>query len=222
MVVISLMAMNVSAGFTIRLYREAEELRKFQQNAELEFLQKQLNPHFLFNSLNVLLSEIEDDQDKAKIFVSRLADVYRYTLHVQEKKTILLTDELQFLNAYMYVHKVRAGKGVSFKISIPKNINLSALRERYLPPLALQLLVENALKHNIVSERHPLEVKLEVTEDMNYIIVSNNIIPKRVYKRSLIGGLKNLSKRYILLSEQDIIVQKKDGIFSVTIPLLEK
>jgi sensor histidine kinase YesM len=222
MVIISLMAINDSARSTINLYRKTEELREFQQNAELIFLQKQLNPHFLFNSLNALLSEIDEDPDKAKIFVSRLADVYRYTLHVQKRRTVPLTDELRFLNAYVYVHKVRAGKGLVFKMSIPKNINLSLLQERYVPPLALQLLVENALKHNVMSERRPLEIKLEVTKDIDHIVVSNNIIPKRVYRNSLIGGLKNLSKRYMLLSEQDIMVQKKDGIFYVTIPLLKE
>jgi sensor histidine kinase YesM len=222
MVTISLMTVNASARNTIRLYRETEKLREFQQNAELKFLQKQLNPHFLFNSLNTLLSEIDDDPDKAKFFTSRLADVYRYTLHVQERKMVLLTDELQFLSAYVYVHKVRVGKGFIFKISIPENINLSLLQERYVPPLALQLLVENALKHNVVSERRPLEIKLEVTEDMNYIVVSNNIIPKKAFKKSLIGGLKNLSDRYKLLSGQDITVQKKDGMFYVTIPLLKE
>lgn len=222
MVIISLMATNVSAKSTIRLYREAEELREFQQNAELKFLQNQLNPHFLFNSLNALISEIDENPNKAKIFISRLAEVYRYNLHVQERKTVLLTDELQFLKAYMYVHKVRAGKGFVFKMSIPENVNLSVLQERYVPPLALQLLVENALKHNAVSERNPLEIKLEVTEDMNYITVSNNIIPKRMYRKSLMGGLKNLSERYNLLSGQEIMVRKEDEMFYVTIPLLEK
>jgi sensor histidine kinase YesM len=220
--IVMLMMMNVSARFIVRLYREAEELRHFQQQAELKFLQNQLNPHFLFNSLNTLLSEIDEDPNRAKLFTSRLADVYRYNLHVQEKKTVPLADELQFLKSYVYVHQVRLGTGFTFITIIPKTMSLSQVQERRLPPLALQLLVENALKHNAVSERHPLTLKLEITDDAKYIVLSNNIIPRRSLRKSLIGGLRNLSKRYLLLSGQDIIISKKDGIFYAKIPLLDE
>ncbi len=217
-VVLGLMLINMSARYTIRLYWEAEELREFQQNAKIRFLQEQLNPHFLFNGLNTLLSEIDEEPERAKSFTVRLADVYRYNLHVQEKKTISLLEELRFLDSYIYVHKARLENGLVVNKVYPKNIDLNRLR---VPPLALQILVENALKHNAASEKCPLELKVEISEDVKYIVVSNNIIPKKNLKKSLVGGLRNLSERYRLISGDDIFVVRSKEFFSVRIPLLD-
>ncbi|MEG2666190.1 MAG: histidine kinase, partial [Bacteroidales bacterium] len=111
LVIMCLMMLNHSARFTIKLYRETEELKQYQSIAEFKALQYQLNPHFLFNSLNTLLSEIEYDPANAKLFTTRLAEVYRYILQTQEKRTVPVSEELEFLKAYIYLHQVRLGAG---------------------------------------------------------------------------------------------------------------
>ncbi len=187
---------------------------------ELRALQTQLNPHFLFNSLNTLLSEIEYDPDNAKLFTTRLAEVYRYILLVQDKDMVPLTDELEFLRAYLYLHQVRIGHGLKFGMQIVPEGTAAVLKEKKLPPLVLQLLVENILKHNTVSSRRPLAVTMLIDTENNTVTVENEVRLKKNVK-SLGCGLRNLAERYRLLAGKEILVEKNEHEFKVKIPLFE-
>lgn len=220
LLIVCLVLLNQSARYTLKLYREAEWLRQNRSQTELRALQAQLNPHFLFNSLNTLLSEIEYDPDNAKLFTTRLAEVYRYILLVQDKETVPLTDELDFLRAYLYLHQVRIGHGMKFETHILPEGTSADLKEKKLPPLVLQLLVENILKHNMVSSRRPLAVSMIIDTVNNTVTVENEVRLKKNVK-SLGCGLKNLAERYRLLAGKEILVEKNEKEFKVQIPLLE-
>lgn len=220
LVVMSLLMLNASARFTITLYREAEALKQYQAVAEFKALQNQLNPHFLFNSLNTLLSEITHNPENAKIFTSRLADAYRYILQTQNKMTISLWEELKFLKAYVYLHEVRIGKALEFIIKMDEGISKADFKEVFLPPLSLQLLVENAIKHNVATLKRPLEITISIDLDKFSLEVENNVKLKSGVK-SMGSGLNNLSERYRLLNNKNIHIYKTDEVFRVRIPLLE-
>lgn len=221
LLVVCLVLLNQSARYTINLYREAEYLRHNRSAAELKALQARLNPHFLFNSLNTLLSEIDYDPDQAKVFTTRLAEVYRYVLSVQDKETVSLHEELDFLQSYLYLHQVRIGHGLKFDIRIlPEGTTSETLKDRKVLPLALQLLIENILKHNIVSGRRPLEASMVIDTEAHKVTVENEIRLKKNVKSAGVG-LKNLSERYHLQTGQDILVEKSEHKFKVQLPLLE-
>lgn len=221
LVIICLVLLNHSARFTIQLYREKENLKQAQALAEFKALQYQLNPHFLFNSLNTLLSEIEYNPNNAKIFTTRLADVYRYILQTQEKKTVPILEELDFLKAYIYLHQVRIGKGLCFSYKMPEGNLKEVLSSKRIPPLALQLLVENALKHNTTSLKKPLTIELIISSDLHFVVIENNLRPKKNVK-SLGGGLNNLAERYRLLSGKQVYIEKDEKTFKVQIPILDE
>lgn len=222
LLVVCLVLLNQSARYTLRIYREAEQLRQNRASAELRALQAQLNPHFLFNSLNTLLSEIEYDPDNAKVFTTRLAEVYRYILQVQDKETVPLVDEMEFLRAYLYLHQVRIGHGLKFETRIlPEGTPVYVLRDKKILPLALQLLVENILKHNMVSARRPLAATLEVDTRNNTVTVENEIRLKKNVKSGGYG-LRNLAERYRLSGGQEIVVEKSVNRFKVRLPLFEE
>ncbi len=220
LLVVCLVLLNQSARYTLKLYRETEQLRQNRSLTELRALQTQLNPHFLFNSLNTLLSEIEYDPDNAKLFTTRLAEVYRYILLVQDKDMVPLTDELEFLRAYLYLHQVRIGHGLKFGMQIVPEGTAAVLKEKKLPPLVLQLLVENILKHNTVSSRRPLAVTMLIDTENNTVTVENEVRLKKNVK-SLGCGLRNLAERYRLLAGKEILVEKNEHEFKVKIPLFE-
>ncbi len=220
LLVVCLVLLNQSARYTLKLYRETEQLRQNRSLTELRALQTQLNPHFLFNSLNALLSEIEYDPDNAKLFTTRLAEVYRYILLVQDKDMVPLTDELEFLRAYLYLHQVRIGHGLKFGMQIVPEGTAAVLKEKKLPPLVLQLLVENILKHNTVSSRRPLAVTMLIDTENNTVTVENEVRLKKNVK-SLGCGLRNLAERYRLLAGKEILVEKNEHEFKVKIPLFE-
>ncbi len=173
---------------------KAEKLERENSQIRFETLKSQLNPHFLFNSLNVLSSLIKKDSDKAQNFVDEFSSVYRYTLDVIEKPVVELREELDFAKSFLYLQKIR------FDNAVDMEINVDASKLTYLvPPLAVQTLLENAFKHNKASVDNPLKIKIYNDDDM--LIVINNLQPKIKGADSKGVGLNNLSKRYELLGE---------------------
>lgn len=193
------------------------ELERFKkENAEFQFesLRNQVNPHFLFNSLNTLSSLIFQDQQKAGSFVRELSDVYRYILENRDREMVTLKKELEILKSYIYLVLLRFEQNLSITIDLPEKLD-----SMLIPPLTLQMLVENATKHNIVSKKKPLHVKI-YSED-EYIVVSNNLQLKenRPYSSKL--GLENIKSRYNYLSDKAVEISDGPEEFKVKIPLIK-
>lgn len=188
------------------------EMNQEKLRMDYSQLQDQLNPHFLFNNLSVLKSLIMYDKDAAANFTQNFTDVYRYVLKSKDKMTVELKDELIFIDSYIALHKERLGDGIDVQYMIDKEGS-----EKAIAPLTLQLLVENAIKHNIVSKENPLGI--EISSDSEYLSVKNNIQLKES-SYSTKTGLSNLVKRYELLESHDIIVEQTDDHFLVKVPLL--
>lgn len=193
----------------------AEKLKAAHIASQFETLKNQVNPHFLFNSLNVLTNLVYDDQDKAAKFIKQLSQVYRYVLESREKNLVLLSTELEFIEAYTFLQKMRFGKSLEVEINIP-----DASRQYQVPPLAIQMLIENAIKHNIVSKKNPLTVDLSI-DDKGKLVVENNVQRKNVIAEESSGiGLNNISERYKYLSDQEVEIEDTAKLFCVKLPLL--
>ncbi len=192
---------------------EIEKLKHEKAKSDYMALQDQLNPHFLFNNLNVLLSEIKYNSSNAIAFTEELATVYRYVLQSKNLNLVPVSEELDFLNSYLFLHKTRVGNGLHTEINIPEDVMSCSI-----PPLTLQILVENVLKHNIVTEQKPLFLKISVDEN-HYLIVSNNI-QLRTSTYSTNTGLNNIQQRYAILSDQKVIIDQGESVFTVKVPLI--
>ncbi len=191
---------------------DAERLKKESIAAQYESLKNQVNPHFLFNSFNVLSNLVYEDQDKAVKFIKQLSEVYRYVLDSRTKEIVDLGEELHFLESYIFLQQIRFGDKLRF------DIRLDGVRSD-IAPLALQLLVENAIKHNIVSQDDPLTIRLFV--DGDFIVVENNLQVKQGLSEHSSGiGLENIAKRYEFLSERKIEVLKTERHFIVKLPVI--
>lgn len=175
-------------------------------------LQSQLNPHFLFNSLNTLIAEIEYNPGNAVRFTKHLSSVYRYVLQCQDKTLVTLAEELEFLQSYLFLHEVRLGDCISCNRCIP-----SGYTGCMLPPLTLQLLAENVINHNSITLSKPM--KIEICLEEEYLVVSNPIQPKKSHESPGVG-LKNLSNRCLLMLGKEIIIQREEKVFTVKVPLL--
>ena len=196
---------------------KADELAALQEEnniARYTALQNQLNPHFLFNSLNTLISEIRYNPKNAELFTQHLSDVYRYTLQCQNQRLVTLQDELGFLDSYIFLHQVRLGDCIYVHNNVPDE-----WKEMKMPPLTLQLLVENVIKHNVIHSGKPMVIELCNVEEPPTLIICNPIRPKKCGVVSGMG-LKNLSARYKLLCNQDIVIENESDKFTVKIPLL--
>lgn len=195
---------------------EQERLQKAQIQSELLALRSHLSPHFLFNNLNVLSSLIDVENEAAQDYLDRFAEVYRYVLKNQEVELIELRKELQFLNAYIYLLQRRFSTGL--RISVPASDQAG---DYLLPPMALQMVLENALKHNKLSETEPLTVTIAVS-DAPAVVIENNLRERAVPAREKTGfGLENIRRRYWLIARTDIQVEKTEATFSVALPLIE-
>lgn len=196
-----------------RVLLENQQLRTENLVHQYEALKNQLNPHMLFNSLNTLYSLINEDSDKARNYVQELSRVLRYTLRVNETPTVTLQEEMDFVHSYIYLLQMRYENNLRFHIQIePEALRL------HLPPMSVQLLIENAVKHNEISNRHPLSV--QITSQGNRLLISNPIQPKRSGRDGTHIGLSNLSNRYRLLYKQEIEIRETDNHFIVTLPLI--
>ena len=196
----------------------AEELGRAQDQAQLNALQSQLDPHFLFNNLNTLAAFIEPGNAPAQEFVEQLADVYRYVLLAQGRATVPLAEELAFTETYLALHKARFRDNLRVEISI-----VPTALARHVAPLSVQLLVENALKHNVASREHPLHLHLTATADApDALVVENTLRPRQAGFAPGTGtGLANVRRRYELLgAAQTVETSAADGKFVVKLPLL--
>ncbi len=194
-----------------RLKREAE-LKREKIESQLEMLKSQISPHFLFNSFNTLIATIENDPKAAVEYTERLSDFYRNILQVREKNTILLREEIVLLENYIFLLRQRHGEAIKVDIkinSLDKNI----------VPLTLQLLVENAVKHNVVSQSRPLSISIHETAE-GFVEVSNSIRKKLDKERGTGFGLSSLISRYNLLSAHKLLVSETESTFLVKIPLI--
>ncbi|MBP5190326.1 MAG: histidine kinase [Bacteroidales bacterium] len=191
---------------------EKEKLETENLMVRFEALENQMDPHFLFNSLNTLSGLIGSDDSKAQQYLQQLASTYRYIM--QGKRLVALDDELAFVDSYCQMMQIRYGDN----LVIERNIDSRYLHYQVIP-ISLQLLIENALKHNIVSDRYPLTINIATTIHA-HLRVSNPINLKQEETNSGLG-LANLSKRYKMLCHQDIVISDADGTFSVEIPLIE-
>lgn len=190
----------------------AERLQREQISSQYEALKNQVNPHFLFNSLNALSSLIYEDPGKAIEFINRLSDVYRYVLDSKDKEVVSLSEELQFVNSYLFLLEARFEENLKVRIDVSGNSG-------FIPPMALQMLIENAVKHNEISDDHPFSVK--ISKKGNYMYVVNQLQP-RVQKGDGSGiGLENIRSRYSVLSDLPVLVEHSDIEFSVGIPILQ-
>ncbi len=190
-----------------------DALQKENLKMQYQQLKNQINPHFLFNSLNVLVSLINKDSQQAVCYTQKLSQIYRYVLSQDTRELIYLADEIEFIKTYIEVLRIRYGDALRCDIDV-SNEGL----EQLIPPMSLQLLVENAVKHNAVSVKKPLTIT--ITTDLNSITISNNIIPRSRVGDSTGIGLSNLKQKYLILSKQSIIIDKNSNNFNVTLPLL--
>jgi len=190
-----------------------EQLKTEMMNYKYEALKNQINPHFMFNSLNVLSELVFDDQKLAVKFIQQFSDIYRYVLDKRNEELVTIEEELIFINKYMFLLKIR------FEDKLSININLPNTTKDVIIPLALQLLIENAVKHNEISSQNPL--KIEIIRDDDYISISNNTKPKRIGESSNKVGLKNLEQQYSFFTKKLIVVDGENGKFAVKIPILK-
>jgi sensor histidine kinase YesM len=188
-------------------------LEQAHLRAQLISLQQQISPHFLFNSLSTLKTLVSDRA--AKNYIVHLAGVYRYVLSFNDQYLTRLDDELKFIESYLYILKERFGDMLKVDMNIQDQH-----RKLNLPSLSLQLLIENAIKHNVCSEERPLLISITTT-DLPALMVENNFQPKRSRMGRPGLGLKNIIERYKLLADKPVIVANENEKFTVTIPLLK-
>nr|MBI1229494.1 hypothetical protein [Cytophagales bacterium] len=217
LVITTIISVIYEAAYYFQLWKESllegERLKKNEARLQFESLKNQVNPHFLFNSLNTLSALIPVDPDRAERFVQAFAKNYRYVLEVKDKSFVPLDVELEFVRSYCFLHKIR----FEDQLVITEDID-SEGKHYYIPPLILQNLVENAIKHNSVSEKHPLHIHIQLIGDV--LQVSNRIHARQGIADSTKTGLKNIRERMKLVSNRIPEFYEKDGIFYATIPLV--
>ena len=192
---------------------EKEQAKQKALQHQLQALRSQINPHFLFNALNSLNALIRQKSDKASTFVDKLSLLLRSTLQRSDKDFITIQDELDYLETYIYLQKERFGDKFSVDIQIPEEWT-----KELIPSFSLQLLVENAIKHNVISKKQPLSV--EIYTKGNYLVVRNLLQERRDLLEGTGTGLSNLSTRFNLLKKRRIQIIKDKEYFSVKLPIL--
>lgn len=218
-----LITMVVSLFFhTLYFYKKSQENKVKEQkiiagtaSAKFESLKNQIDPHFLFNSLNVLSSLIEENPDNAQRFTSSLSKIYRYVLEQKDKELVSVEEELSFAKTYMNLLKMRFENSVFYEV--PEQIlNLEAK----VVPLSLQLLLENTVKHNIASESKPLHIR--IYEKGDYLVIENDYQKKEVLQDRKGVGLQNIINRYSIITNRKVRIEKNEKYFRVEIPILTK
>lgn len=192
-----------------------EALKNQQIRTQFEVLQNQMSPHFLFNSLNTLTTLIAEDADIAVNFTEKLSEVYRYILQNREKELVELKEEVEFVKNYSFLLKMRYPENLYIDFELGEGIMTKSI-----PPLTLQILVENAIKHNVVSKSNPLYISI-YSENEKTIIIKNNLQQKSGIKKSTKTGLKNIKKRYEYLGARNIDIITTADHFLVAAPLLD-
>jgi sensor histidine kinase YesM len=215
----SVISLSYEASYFFDKYKETfrlnEELKNQQIRTQYEVLQNQMSPHFLFNSLNTLSTIISEDPKTATEFTERLSEVYRYILQNKDRELVSLKEEIEFVESYLFLLRMRYPKNLTFTFTIDKKAeNLT------IPPLTVQMLVENAIKHNVVSKAKPLHIDVFV-ENGKSVIVRNNLQLKDSLEKSTKTGLENIRKRYQLLGGREIAVFHNPADFAVSVPLID-
>lgn len=204
------------AYHVIRAQRDYKQERRKRHEAQYSYdrLKTQIEPHFLFNSLNTLSSIVDtgNNQD-AKLFIQKLSAIYRYLLDTEDEHLVFLSEELQFVDQYASLMRIRYPEGLSIEVEIGQESH-----NRYVIPCSIHLLVENAIKHNVVSAREPLRIR--ITIDGDYLVVSNNLNPKLTSPPSTGNGQRYIRQRYRDEVEKDVIIEKSPSEYTVKLPLL--
>lgn len=191
-----------------------ERMQKETISARYETLKNQVNPHFLFNSLNVLTHLVYEDADQSARFIKKLSEVYRYVLDSKDRELTPFKDEMKFVEAYLFLQKIRHEDSLEVEVKTIEN------DQQQVVPIAIQMLVENAIKHNVISENQPLKIGIEQVNGR--VIVKNNLQKKNILKEESSGtGLKNIISRYEFLTDRAVEVHQSDSTFEVSLPLLE-
>jgi two-component system, LytTR family, sensor kinase len=193
---------------------ESEQLKRITAQAELQVIKNQINPHFLFNNLNVLSALVMQNNAEANKFIEAFSQVYRYILNNQDKELVALKAELEFIKPYIFLLEKRFSQGLKITIEIPEKYN-----SNYIIPASLQMLIENAIKHNVATRVKPLHIILHANGN-NTLEVSNNLQLREVVENSTEIGLQNIMKRYMLVSGKEVVVDQTTDSFKVTLPLL--
>jgi len=201
-------------------YKESTHAQMHARNLELEvsqmkfeILKSQINPHFLFNSLNVLSGLINKSPSKAIQFIDEFSQIYRYVLETIEQKVSRLEKELEFARSYLFLQQIRYGQSLTYNIQLP-----AEFMAWLIPPLSLQVILENAIKHNIVNKEKPLHIELSVTNNCLYI--KNNLQPKIYSSPSTGTGLENLLKRYAFIHTEKPVFTIKNNCYIAKLPLI--
>jgi LytS/YehU family sensor histidine kinase len=210
----------ISAGIYIfiktreRRIKRWDLIEKEKIQSQFETLKSQVNPHFLFNSFNTLISVIEENPDAAVEYTEHLSDLYRKIVTYRDNDTISLGEEINLINDYFFIQKKRFGNNLQLTTSLTE----SDLKNYRIAPLTLQLLCENAVKHNAISAETPLAIKIFKQDE--HLIVKNNINKKFTPEKGAGMGLQNIQKRYQLLSKKQLSIENTGKEFIVSIPLL--
>lgn len=195
---------------------DVERFKKEKAEYQFEMLRMQVNPHFLFNSLNTLSSLIFHDPDTASVFIRKLSYVYRYVLETRNTVMLTLEEEMEFVNSYVYMLELRLHEKLMFDINIDQKY-----MKRWIAPMTLQILIENSVKHNVASSKRPLKIVI-YTDANNYLVVRNRIQRKRTTRFSSGIGLENIRSRYKFIVDRNIIVTETENHFTVQVPLIER
>jgi sensor histidine kinase YesM len=190
-------------------------LKQQNLNSQIEVLKNQLNPHFFFNALNTLSWLIEEDKEKSQIYLNKLSFLLRSSIEIQKRILVPLETELELADAYMHLLSIRFGEKIVYKKQIINTLNFE------IPPMSLQTLLENAIKHTIISEEFPLTISIIQSKDLAYISVINNYMIKKDSQGNGIG-LQNLTERYKAISGNEIKIKCDKKTFEVVLPLITK
>jgi two-component system, LytTR family, sensor kinase len=193
---------------------ELNKLKAEQSTAQFEMLKHQVNPHFLFNALNILKTMVRNGDPNSEEFIIRMSDLYRYILSGHQREKITMDEELEALDNYFFMLRARFGDKLTLSLNLKKRD-----RPCYVPPFTLQILIENCIKHNIVSAQRPLAV--EVFCEKNHIVVRNNLQERKAVGEGNGFGLQNINQRYRLLAGKEIEIIKGEDYFTVRLPIID-
>jgi len=210
-IVISVIYINKILSYWKKSIENEERLKRENIIAQYETLKNQVNPHFLFNSLNTISTLITKDPETADKFIKQLSEVYRYVLEFKDKEVVDISTELKFIDSYLYLQKIRFGDNLNIKNRIEAG-------DFYVAPLTIQILIENAIKHNISSDDKLLTI--EMYNDKSYLVIENNLQKKKIIESKEKIGLNNIKSRYEVLTDKPVIIEESDKKFIVRVPFI--
>ncbi len=213
---IIILTIDISSQFLANWKKSLIEIEKHKtetSQVQLQNLKNQINPHFLFNNLSVLSSLVYSDQDKAVDFINQLSKVYRYILENRESELATIESEMTFIKSYIFLLKIRFDKNIEFIIDIEEEKN-----QLLIPPMSLQLLIENAIKHNEISTDHPLTITIKTEGD--HLQISNNLKLRTNHEPSSKTGIQNIIDRYAYFTKRKIEIIQDENSFNIKIPIL--